>query len=105
PLTGPLGGGSVSAGSSYTTLATPDGLVYGWGLNSSGQLGDGTTTGRTTPKLVPTLTGVTKLAAGAAHVLAVTWDGRLFAWGNNGSGRLGDGTTTNRSSPTAITAL
>jgi alpha-tubulin suppressor-like RCC1 family protein len=104
-LTSPLSGGSVAAGASYSALATPDGLVYGWGLNTSGQLGDSTTTTRTTPKLVPTLTGVTKLAAGAAHVLALTWDGRLFAWGNDGSGRLGDGGTTNQSTPKWINAI
>jgi len=46
-LTSPLGGGTVAAGSSHTVLATPDGLVYGWGLNSSGQVGDSTFTQRT----------------------------------------------------------
>ena len=104
-LTTPLSGGSVAAGSTHTVLATPGGLVYGWGTNSSGQVGDSTTTMRTTPKLISTLTGVTKLAAGSVHTLAVTWDGRLYAWGSNGSGRLGDGGTTNQWTPKLITAI
>lgn len=104
-LTEPLGGGVLAAGGSHTVLSTPGGLLYGFGQNTSGQVGDGTTTNRTTPKLVQTLTGVTALATGQSHTLAITWEGRLFAWGSNGSGRLGDGTTTNRTSPVLISAL
>lgn len=104
-LTADIGPGVISAGSSHTVLATPDGLVYAWGLNSSNQLGDGATTTRTQPELLTTLTGVTSLAASTAHTLAATRDGRLYAWGNNGSGRLGDGTTTTRPLPTLITTL
>ncbi len=104
-LTEPLGGGVLAAGGSHTVLSTPGGLLYGFGQNTSGQVGDGTSTNRTTPKLVHTLTGVTALAAGQSHTLAATWDGRVFAWGSNGSGRLGDGTTTNRTSPVHISTL
>lgn len=104
-LSGALSAGALAAGNSHTVLSTPDGLLWAWGQNGSGQLGDGTTTARRTPRLIQTLTGVKTLAAGASHTLAVTTDGRLFAWGSNGSGRLGDGTTTSRSAPVAITAL
>ncbi|MDP2389883.1 MAG: chitobiase/beta-hexosaminidase C-terminal domain-containing protein, partial [Acidobacteriota bacterium] len=104
-LTGSLGAGSVAAGGSHTALATPDGRVFVWGLNTNGQLGDLSTTTRATPTVLQSLTGVTKVAAGVAHTLAVTADGRVFAWGNNGSGRLGDGTTTQRTGPTAVPAL
>ena len=38
-LTEPFGSGALSAGGTHTLLATPEGLVYGWGLASSGQLG------------------------------------------------------------------
>jgi len=104
-LSSPLSAGVVAAGGSQTLLATPEGLLYAWGLNSSGQLGDGTTSNRLAPILVPTLTGVAAIDGGDSHTVAATYDGRLFAWGSNGSGRLGDGTTTNRSRPIEITAL
>jgi hypothetical protein len=44
--------------------------VVAWGNNSNGQLGDGTTTGRTTPVTVPGLSVVTQISAGSFHTLA-----------------------------------
>ncbi|MCC6629870.1 MAG: hypothetical protein IT340_21030 [Chloroflexi bacterium] len=76
-----------------------------WGANASGQLGDGTTTGHTTPAAIAGVTGAAALAAGTAHGLALLGDTTVRAWGNNGSGRLGDGTTTNRLSPVAVSGL
>ena len=96
-LTEPFGSGVLSAGGTHTLLATPEGLVYGWGLASSGQLGYGGNTNKTTPTVVTTLTGVVSISGGTAHTLAATWDGRLFAWGSNTSGRLGDGGTVTQS--------
>ena len=53
-----LGPSPVSGGHTFTTLSagrlhtcgvTPEGLVYCWGLNSFGELGDGTTIDRNVP--------------------------------------------------------
>jgi hypothetical protein len=68
-------------------------------LNSSGQLGDGTTTNRSTPVSVSGLTGAVAISAGINHTCAVLNDGTAKCWGLNSSGQLGDGTTTNRSTP------
>ena len=97
----------VSAGEFHSLGLTNDGAVYAWGYNGSGQLGDGTTTNRTTPTLVTALSGqtVTALAAGNSHSLALTSTGAVYAWGDNSSGQLGDGTTTNRATPTLVTTL
>jgi alpha-tubulin suppressor-like RCC1 family protein len=104
-LTSSLGPGAIGGGANSSILATPDGLLYAWGENGLGQLGDGSTTDRSTPRLIQTLTGVTSLSIGTAHALARTHDGRVFAWGSNGSGRLGDGTTTTRTAPVWIASL
>jgi uncharacterized repeat protein (TIGR02543 family) len=42
----------ISAGSSHSLAVTTQGRVYAWGSNGSGQLGDGTTTGRSIPSLI-----------------------------------------------------
>ena len=97
----------VSAGDYHSLGLTNDGAVYAWGDNWAGQLGDGTTTSRTTPTLVTALSGqtVTALAGGDSHSLAITSTDAVYAWGYSGYGQLGDGTTTSRSTPTLVTAL
>ncbi|HYE85898.1 MAG TPA: chitobiase/beta-hexosaminidase C-terminal domain-containing protein, partial [Vicinamibacterales bacterium] len=104
-LTSPLGPGSASAGGAHSLIATPDGRVFAWGRNGNGQLGIGSTTDKSTPTLVHTLTGVTAISSGAAHSVARTWDGQVYSWGSNGSGRLGDGTSVASPIPVHVWAL
>lgn len=89
-----------------TTLAVKgDGTLWAWGLNDSGQIGDGTTTNRTTPVKVSTLTGVEEIASGTAHSLAITHDDKAFAWGSNSFGELGNGTTNNSLFPIQVQGI
>jgi alpha-tubulin suppressor-like RCC1 family protein len=37
---------TIAAGAQHTVVRTPDGAVWTWGVNGSGQLGDGTSTSR-----------------------------------------------------------
>ena len=57
-----------------------------------GQLGDGTSTNRTTPVRVGTLSVVMSAAGGRDHGLALLSDGTVWAWGDNTYGQVGDGT-------------
>jgi alpha-tubulin suppressor-like RCC1 family protein len=92
--------------SAAATLAVPQSnVVYAWGWNYYGQLGDGTTTERHSPVAVPALSGVNSLATGGYHSVALLYDGTVQAWGNNALGQLGDGTTTNRVIPAAVPGL
>lgn len=80
----------VASGDWHSVALKADGLVWTWGLNRKGQLGDGTTLDHAEPRRVPGLADVIAVAAGPNHSLAVTEDGRVWAWGENDYRQLGD---------------
>jgi alpha-tubulin suppressor-like RCC1 family protein len=92
------GAGRLSGG--HTLAVKTDGTLWAWGLNGKGQLGDGTTTSRSSPVLVGT--DFASAAAGGAHSVAVKTDGSLWAWGDNLYGQLGDNSTTQRLLPVPV---
>jgi alpha-tubulin suppressor-like RCC1 family protein len=94
---------AASAGGSHSLGLRSNGTLWVWGLNSTGQLGDGTTTSRLSPvSVVGGFTDWCAASAGGSHSLGVRTDGSLWAWGLNISGQLGDDTITNRSSPVSV---
>jgi alpha-tubulin suppressor-like RCC1 family protein len=94
---------AVAAGVMHSLALTSKGTVYAWGNNQAGQLGDGTTTNRSTPVKVADLpTDITAVAAGAVHTLAMNSKGTVYAWGDNSEGQLGDGTTTSSLTPKPV---
>jgi alpha-tubulin suppressor-like RCC1 family protein len=97
-----LGFVQIAAGRQHSLGIKSDGTLWAWGLNLYGQLGDGTTTQRTSPVQIGTATNWSQIAAGEYHSLAIQSDGTLWAWGRNDYGQLGDGTTTPRTSPVQI---
>lgn len=105
---GPGGAGTltgiiaISAGGAHSLALRNDGTVWAWGFNPKGQLGDGTTTNRTTPVQTLSLAGGSGISAGESYSIAVSADGSVWAWGDNGSGQLGDGTTTTRLTPVTV---
>jgi alpha-tubulin suppressor-like RCC1 family protein len=95
----------IAAGYSHSLALKEDGSVWAWGRNDYGQLGDGTTTNKSSLVQVSGLSQVTRIAAGDYHSLALKEDGSVWAWGRNSEGQLGDGTTTNKSSPVQVSGL
>ncbi len=89
----------VSSGSYHTCTVRTDNGLYCWGKNDNGQLGDGTTTQRTSPPSSPVLTDVKKVSLGYQHTCAIKTDGGLYCWGDNEYGQLGDETNTSKNTP------
>ena len=97
----PSGVVSASAGANHSLFVKTDGALWGMGYNSSGQLGDGSTTNRLTAVQVAP-SGVSLVFGGGNHSLILKEDTSLWAMGSNAYGQLGDGSTTNRNQPVSI---
>ena len=96
---------ALAAGDNHTVALTMDGRVWAWGSNTTGQLGDGTTTNRWTAVCVPGLSNVVAVAAANRQTVVLKSDGTVWAWGNNSNGQLGDGTITDQHSPVQVSGL
>ncbi|BDR54486.1 hypothetical protein KIMH_05970 [Bombiscardovia apis] len=101
----------VSAGNTHALALGSDHHVYAWGSNTCGQLGNGSTTGASSPvdlTAAGTLPStIIAIAAGDQYSLALTQDGHTYTWGNNTTGTLATttnaGTATPNPTPTDIT--
>lgn len=72
----------VSAGYRHSLALQKDGTVWGWGLNSHGQLGNSTTQSTPRPVKLP-VRNVTHIIAGYDYSLVVKKDGTIWGWGLN----------------------
>lgn len=76
--------------------------LYSWGHNTQGQLGDGTTTQRSSPVTVLGKGLLWCAVSTYSHTLALKNDKTLWSWGINDNGRLGNGNTIDISSPATV---
>jgi len=96
----------IGAGFAFTCAITKSGGVKCWGINTHGQLGDGTTTDRTVPVDVVGLdAGIVDLAVGQEHACALTQQGRVLCWGRGDFGALGNGSFVSSSTPVAVAGV
>lgn len=100
---GQLGTGNMSL--CVTSVSTQ--RIYCLGDNGYGNLGDGSTTNRTSFVLVslgviPSGLNVTKLAVGSLHVCAVMSNTSTYCWGGGSMGALGNGSVASSYTPISV---
>ena len=105
-------GAPASAGTAFdigdfqTCAVKADKIVWCWGMNYEGQLGDGTLINRSTAVQVVGLTDVAQIGSnGGAHSCAVKTDSTVWCWGMGDFGALGDGTTSDHSTPIQVPGM
>ncbi|AEC01293.1 fimbrillin family protein [Parasphaerochaeta coccoides] len=106
---------AVFAGINHTIILKKDGTLWATGSNGYGQLGDGTTTNRSTPVQVKAsttpsdfMTDVKEVSAGSSYTMILKKDGTLWATGYNEYGQLGLGDIlpgTNRTTPEQVSSM
>ncbi len=96
----------LSAGGFSTCVRKTDNTVACWGLNTSGQLGNGTTSTQSlSPTVVSNLTNAIAISASWEYTCARKADSAVVCWGANSFGQLGNGTTTQSLTPTIVNNL
>lgn len=102
--TNPLSGQVyISAGQALSCSVSAAGKVNCWGMNQSGELGDGTTVDKNVATVVSNISsGVIRVSAGFSHACALFNTGVIKCWGANTNGALGDGTNTDSSVPVTV---
>lgn len=76
----------VAAGANTSYVITDKNNLYAWGLNTSGNLGNGSSENITTPELVES--NVVSVSAGKLHTVIMKQDGSIWTSGNNQYGQL-----------------
>ncbi len=76
--------------------------LYGWGYNSTGQVGDGSYTPRQTPVAVARNPGWVAVDNAEYHTCAIDVARQLFCWGLNARGALGTGSMDSSAVPVQV---
>jgi alpha-tubulin suppressor-like RCC1 family protein len=87
----------------FSSALDKNGRVWSWGINFAGQIGDNSTTSKSTPVAILGSTKTfCKISAGLNYSMAIDKNGRAWGWGINSEGQLGDNSVTSRLTPVSV---
>jgi len=81
------------------------GILWTWGKNEFGQLGDNSVTNQSSPVQIGNLSDWEIIDCGKNNMISSKKDGTLWTWGGNDYGQLGHNDTSHRSSPVQVGSL
>lgn len=73
----------IASGQYHSLALSSDGTVWACGYNIFGQVGDGTTTNRSTAVQISGMSNIIAIGAGLYSSYALANDGKLWVWGQN----------------------
>lgn len=95
----------IAAGLAHTCVIRRGGTAACWGLNSFGQLGNGTKERSSSAVPVIGLANATAIVGGTSFTCALQTNGKVSCWGANYSGQLGDNTKVDRTTASDVLQL
>lgn len=104
---GPEGLNAIRGGDWYDghgVVFNDSGVLYAFGQNGAGQLGDGTTTNAALTQVADPVDWLTfsQAAVGGTHTIALKPDGSVWTWGSNQYGQLGIAEPSSSSIPVKL---
>lgn len=93
----------VVSGKDFSIALRYDGSVWGWGVNTAGQVGDNTFNNKLEPvEMTGRTVRAKQVATGIGHTLVLLEDGTVMSSGLNENGQLGMGSTVNQKTLTYV---
>jgi uncharacterized repeat protein (TIGR03803 family) len=97
---------TVAAGRDYGLAVEANGAIWSWGINSYGQLGNGSSiSSQNIPSPITGLSNVVSVAAGNTHTLMLCSDGSVWAAGSDWDNELGVGGLPDHETNTPVRSL
>lgn len=94
---------AIAAGGEFACGIVTNQMLYCWGNDESGQIGNGGDGGGSTPSLATVKSErFTAVTAGAAHACALNLARTAYCWGDDTHGQLGDNRNINSSTPIPV---
>lgn len=97
----------VAAGKDHVLAITSQGALWAWGLNQSGQVGDGSSGADAdvfAPKAITLPAPARAIFANANYSFAIVEGGAVYGWGQNFNGQLGLGMADTTEQPAPVLA-